>query len=136
MLLTVSSAFAAFTVTLIDPADSEVITTDSYTVNVTIDNAANITLVNVSINGEVICSNDTVDLTEYLCVWDTTSTGDGVYTIYANATNSTGYSAIDNSTNVIVDLEGPVVTINDPENDTDISDTTPDITFNFTDAVS
>jgi len=134
LLLTIS-AFA-FTITLQRPAENETIGPAGFplfTVNVTIDSFANITLVNVTIGGTEICSNNTLNLTEYTCIWDTSATGEGVFTVIANATNSSGESVLDNSTNVTLDFTAPVVVINNPPNGTNTSDTTPEINFTITD---
>jgi len=114
LLLTIS--VFAFTITLQRPADNEFIGPGTpgfplFQVNVTIDSLSNITLVNVTIAGIEICSNSTLNLTEYICTWNVSLTGEGVFTVIANATNSSAgsTSAVDNSTNVTLDFTPPTV---------------------------
>ena len=136
LLLTIS--VFAFTITLQRPAENETIGPGTagfplFSVNVTIDSFANITLVNITIGGTEICSNNTVNLTEYICTWLVNETVEGKFTVLVNATNSSGGSAIDNSTNVTIDFTAPVVVINNPPNGTNTSDITPEINFTITD---
>jgi len=138
LLLTIS-AFA-FTITVQRPADNEFIGPGTpgfplFQVNVTIDSLSNITLVNVTIAGIEICSNSTLNLTEYICTWNVSQTGEGVFTVIANATNTSvgSISALDNSTNVTLDFTAPVVVINNPPNGTNTTDNTPEINFTITD---
>jgi hypothetical protein len=51
----------------------------------------------------------------YAATWDTTSTGDGNYTIYGRATDNAGLVTYD-PVNVVVDNTPPIITIVSPEN--------------------
>ena len=82
LLLTIS--VFAFTITLQRPAENETIGPGTtgfplFSVNVTIDSFANITLVNITIGGIEICSNNTVNLTEYICTWLVNETVEGKF---------------------------------------------------------
>jgi len=140
LFLSLTISVFAFTITLQRPAENETIGPGTagfplFSVNVTIDSLSNITLVNVTIEGIEICSNSTLNLTEYICTWNVSQTGEGKFTVLVNATNSSAgsISALDNSTNVTLDFTAPVVVINNPPNGTNTSDTTPEINFTITD---
>jgi len=139
LLVLFSALVLAFGVTLNTPATNQVIgpTTAGFplfTVNVSIGSFANITLLNVTIGGTEICSNNTVNLTSYVCTWNTSQTGNGNFTVVASATNSSGATNTSNNTGVIVDSTAPTSTIN-TANGTNTTDTTPQISFTLTDNI-
>ncbi len=140
-ILIVAAGVFAFSITLNVPANNQIFgpkITAGFplvTVNITVDSFANITLANFTIGGVEICSNNTVNLSSYQCTWNTSQTGNGNFTVIANATNSSGGSAIDTNTGVIVDSINATAVINSPANATNTSDTTPEIQFTLTDNI-
>jgi hypothetical protein len=134
LLLAAGYAYA-YTISIILPESNATIgpRNSSYPlfgVNVTVDSWANVTLMNITVNGNTVCSNTTVNLSSYICSWNLSLTGDGIYKLVANATNSTGGTAQDSNENITIDNTNASMTLNYPANNGNVTGTT--INFNWT----
>jgi len=109
LILCVNGVEALDNVTLNTPAASATICGSTYSLNATTGggNATNVTFYYYN-SGWIAIGSNATNGTTFTLPWDTTAVSDGTYTVNATATNGTA-TVYDNSTGVIIDNTGPVV---------------------------